>query len=885
MGCIQRLAIAIVLMLCIGDAARAQFDFNELYEWVYRPPRYDRKVGRLVGYYASPFVQYDALRKRTFVAGDAYDVHYSTNEGRTWMPMFDTLFWYLDFKNGLQIRRDGTYLWYGTIYHSTNYMNILSEDGGRTWRMAIVDTLRGPFGSRDEAQGFVIEPSFHAWLGYRARAVTPPHARGVWVTADNGRTFKRIPYAPDPLAPTRVMSPGDSLVATLHGRSWYVANVVHDTAFRPMDFGGIAVTDWSQVSNRLIIGYNDNGTIVKASDNSAVRQLPLLQVHGQPDSVGFLPIHIARPSPETLVMFDTRGGIAVYRSGWDAPQLVRRPDTTIPLTPVPLYGHNDTIFVYSYGLLAGRPERRARYVVVDLRSLAVRAVETDGPTQHFTGGAYPMRMIAPLSAERWLVHNINHPGIMKWTTDAGRTWRLWEATERIDFAPHTYGGIRQILPVGGGKPVLRTAQNAVLVPTTDGYNLAVEAAFAANLRRGRVSGDAVATSLRIGEQLDDGEPSVRVVYGDQPLVQYDDTSFVTTGGALLRWNMRGRFLDTVFRVQSTHFNRLDNGIWVLGGDSTWFSFNRGKEWVYISKAFPHRLNREGKDWPTAPVSASIASADGGTVLLGRRGMRKEFRGVVYDSIYGGLLRTTDNGNTWSQVDSIDHRSAVLSLARTRQGTLLCLSADVVHMPEGKAWRNGAVTHDWFYGRVHLHRSTDHGRTWRLVSLLRFDPVIRQVEPTIYVADEKVYIVQPNTGVFQSTDDGLRWQQLDLTSLAPTYGINDIWQPGDGYLHFATDSGYARMKLEHIDVVSVEQAIGEEGLPTMTYFEGRHQIDVLPLSDEPVELIVADMRGVVVYRSRHVDGMVHQLPELPSGVYVAAARTARGVTSMPLTITR
>jgi len=128
----KNLTILLAILLYPMADLRAQFEFEQKYDWVYRPPRYDRKVGRLVGYYASPFVQYDALRKRTFVAGDAYDVHFTTNEGRTWTPMFDTLFWYLDFKNGLQIRRDGTYLWYGTIYHSTNYMNVLLEDGSRT---------------------------------------------------------------------------------------------------------------------------------------------------------------------------------------------------------------------------------------------------------------------------------------------------------------------------------------------------------------------------------------------------------------------------------------------------------------------------------------------------------------------------------------------------------------------------------------------------------------------------------------------------------------------------------------------------------------------------------------------------------------------------------
>lgn len=880
----RRLLLVAACILVVVADVYAQFEFEQKYEWVYRPPRYDRKVGRLVGYYATPFVEYDQLRKRTFVAGDAYDVHFTTDEGRTWTPMFDTLFWYLDFKNGLQIRRDGTYLWYGTIYNSSNYMNVLSEDGGRTWRMAIVDTLVGPFGSRDERQGFTIEPSFHAWHGFRARAITPPQVQGLWVTGDNGRSFKRIPYAPDPFTILYTISPGDSLVAAFHGRNWYEANVVHDTAFRPKIFDGVDVRTWAKMSDGWVVGITPNGCFTQAPNQTATREYRRLPVSGRVDSAQFAPIELVRPSRDVIVMFDTRGGIALYKRGWESPRVVHVPDTVAPLTPVPWYGFNDTMFVYSFGRLGARPQQRSRVVAVDLNSLEVRTVETDGPTQHFTGSAFPLRLIAPLSADRWIVQNVYYPGYMKTTADAGATWKLLDIEERIDFAPHTYGGVRQLLPTGNGAPVLRTAINNVLVPSDDGYRIAIETAFSASIRRGTLSGGDIVPTLTRGEHLDFNTPSIRIAYGDQPLVKYNDTSFVTTGGALLRWSTSGRFLDTVFPIQNTHFNRLDNGVWVLGGDSTWFTFNQGKEWVYVSRAFPHRLNREGTGWPTAPVSASIA-ADDGAIFVGRRGMRKEFRGEIIDSIVGGLLRTTDLGNTWSQVDSISRASAVLSLARTRQGTLLCLSADVVHMPEGKAAILGAVTHGWFYGRMHLHRSTDHGRTWRLVSLLRFDPEIRQVEPKIYVADDDVYIVQPNSGVFQSTDDGLRWKQLDFTSLAPTYGINDIWQPGDGYMHFATDSGYARMKLEDIAYTSVEQAFGQDGGPSISYYEHSHELVVDTQEYVGGDIVVVDMRGSIVFRAETLAGRTHRLPPLPSGAYVAAVRTPQGVTSMPLIIAR
>ncbi len=872
------LSLLFAMLLCPVAEVQAQFEFEQKYEWIYRPPRYDRKVGRLVGYQATPFTQYDALRKRTFVAGDPYDVHYTTDEGRTWAPMFDTLMWYLDFVYTLQINRSGTYVWYSTIYHLKNYMNILSDDGGRTWRMAIVDTLRGPFENRDEQPGIVIEPSFHAWQANYSVTGTPEHIRGVWVTADKGHTFKRIPYPAGIRYASRWMSPDDSLVAVADDNYWYVAHVVRDTAFRRLPMLSASNTEWGYTPDGTIVGIGNAG-VVLAMPGGLLADIPRLPIEGRADSASFLPIRMIDHSRHTKIFVDGSGGIAMYKQGWASPRIIVQGETSTALTSLPFHGFNDTLFVYSCGIRASSPQRRTRYVVIDVRSLQTRLFETDGPTEEIVW-PYPMRYIAPLSPDRWVVHNFHHPGIIKATSNAGQSWRLLDIPNRIDFAPHTYAGVRQLLPMGNGAPVLRTAQNAVLVPSENGYDMALETAFSANLRRGREYG----VSLIRGEHLDNHRPSARVVYGDQPLVQYDDTSFVTTGGALLRYSVNGAFLDTVFQIQNTHFNRLDNGVWVLGGDSTWFTFNQGKEWVYVSRAFPHRLGRQGTNWPAAPVSASITSEDG-AIFVGRRGMRKEFRGETIDSIIGGLLRTTDNGNTWAQVDSIPARSAVLSLARTQRGTLLCLSADVIHMPEGKAWIDGRVVDDWFYGRVQLHRSTDHGRTWRLASLLRFDPEIRQVEPKIYVADDDVYIVQPNSGVFQSTDDGLRWKQLDFTSLAPTYGINDIWRPGDGYMHFATDSGYARMKLEDIAYTSVEQAFGQDGGPSISYYEHSHELVVDTQEYVGGDIVVVDMRGSIVFRAETPSGRTHRLPPLPSGAYVAAVRTPQGVTSMPLIIAR
>jgi len=877
------LCIAVTCLLAESPCVHAQFEYKQLYEWLYRPPYYARKLGKIVGYYAAPFTQYDALRKRTFISGDAYDVHYTTDQGRTWTPMFDTLMWYLDLGNAMQINRRGTYIWHSTIYDPRNYMNILSEDGGQTWRMAILDTLAGPFGTRDELPGMVVEPSFHVWQGYRALQLVPPNVRGAWVTADNGRTFRRILHHSPALQFTSYQSPADSLLTYIVGNSMFVANVALDSQFRQWAINGLqGNTQWYLLADSSIVGNRGDRIVFGSRPSLGVQQYPSLAVPYTSDSIPFRVSQSLRINDSLVVFISALGGIAAYRVGWEGVRLLMPPLVGSPVYNGPTYGLNDTVLVVMAATIHARPTERAVYRVVDLTTLRVQQFVSDGPTQRLQHGA--LRYVAPLSSTSWVELNRYNAGVIKVTQDAAKTWRLLDVPNRIDFMPVAYGGVRQIIPRSDGSAMLRTSANSIVVPTDSGYSMPIETAFSWSKDRWRAG---LAGAIP-GEHLDtDSEylaPSVRIPFGDQPVVPFDDTSFVTTGGALLRWSNEGRFLDTVFPLVTTHFNRLDNGLWVLGGDSTWFSFNGGKEWVYVSRAFPHRLGRDVGGWGTAPVSASIAANDG-TVLLGRRGMQKVHQRVYTDSIHGGLLRSHDLGNTWWQDTSINHRYAVLSLAKARNGTLFCLSTEIVHEPEGKTNGAGRPIDAWWYARTFVHRSTDHGRTWALAITLPYRPTIPQSEPKLVIADDAVYCVQPTAGLFRSTDDGQRWIMMDLKSVPALYQIADVWQPGDGYLYFASDSGYARIHLDNVMRAPVEQHRSEVLGVTITYLPHAHELVLDHDYAFDVEVILCDMQGRSVYHSPRSYEHRHQLPSLPSGAYVAAVRTPQGVTSMPLIITR
>jgi hypothetical protein len=110
---------------------------------------------------------------------------------------------------------------------------------------------------------------------------------------------------------------------------------------------------------------------------------------------------------------------------------------------------------------------------------------------------------------------------------------------------------------------------------------------------------------------------------------------------------------------------------------------------------------------------------------------------------------------------------------------------------------------------------------------------------------------------------------------------------DGWLHVASDSGYVRIrreKLTSVDASGNHTAVLVHQI-RVDYREDTRELELPADIKDGACIIVADIRGVVVYHSAHTSGYRHRLPDLPTGSYIAAVRTAHGVTSMPLVIVR
>lgn len=146
--------------------------------------------------------------------------------------------------------------------------------------------------------------------------------------------------------------------------------------------------------------------------------------------------------------------------------------------------------------------------------------------------------------------------------------------------------------------------------------------------------------------------------------------------------------------------------------------------------------------------------------------------VLADTVYvaaasGGIWKSTDAGDTFSEAWDRDDIQAMGALAITPNATLFAGTGE--SNPGG-----GSLS----YGGSGVYRSTDRGLSWQLVGLQNThrisEIVVHPTNPnTIFVAATG-HLFSPggDRGLYRSTDGGNTWQ-LILAGDTPTTGASDI----------------------------------------------------------------------------------------------------------------
>lgn len=199
----------------------------------------------------------------------------------------------------------------------------------------------------------------------------------------------------------------------------------------------------------------------------------------------------------------------------------------------------------------------------------------------------------------------------------------------------------------------------------------------------------------------------------------------------------------------------------------------------------------------------VTHDDGASWRVGNAGLRVAGVGAMLalpdGSVicsYGGVIRTTDRGATWSTISG----TGLSWMGRMRDGVIGFLGSRVYWSSNGFQWSPRDVIADsisgpvsevfavWgdgpdlmlastgnslevpevlFHARGALMRSTDGGATWRSTSVNHIDitSIVEAPDGALYAAGgtgawREVYM--GDDGVFRSTDRGASWVRLDST---------------------------------------------------------------------------------------------------------------------------
>ena len=149
-------------------------------------------------------------------------------------------------------------------------------------------------------------------------------------------------------------------------------------------------------------------------------------------------------------------------------------------------------------------------------------------------------------------------------------------------------------------------------------------------------------------------------------------------------------------------------------------------------------------------------------------------GDIYAHASPGLLRSTDDGRSWTLIDS------VAALAVLEGHSVVLLGSNLRSVDAGATWQRSDLMHVWHavnMGRGRLfatyadtvYASSDNGRTWR--SVRSFPSWIYSIN----ALDSSALFVGTSTQTFRSTDLGATWS-------ADSFATRKIARAGDGSLY-------------------------------------------------------------------------------------------------------
>ncbi|MFN5377358.1 MAG: WD40/YVTN/BNR-like repeat-containing protein [Ignavibacteria bacterium] len=838
-------------------------------EWLFKNHKYHRlKTG-------SSFISVDNTRSTLLFDGGPYDTYATSDGGKSWRTIFDTKMFFIDVASNWTIDRSGRWYYNGRLYLKLP-VNLVSDDAGATLRFLVRDTAELGFYGRWEVDPYHIPPNS---VAFDMTTRDEPH-RGVYLSCDGG------------ISPW-VKSPGPSRGNTLYASSMHMKPIragvfgLADSLWNTVEVDactGIktattidARSRWVQLSNGTIIRLTlqKNAIGIRRPGSTEFTYDTVATVTGDTTRYRIATTYLDLVNDTMAVIFGRKG--EVWTVGLDAtlrPVFVPKQYSTFQtITGAGAFG--DLFITKTYVPEGNLPEGTI-YTVINVKTGKV-SIHRRPVAKEQLGfiNTFDKYQLVPYSDSVWFAGY--YSGELLTTTNAGQTWRLVSNIVPDPQWGSRSIGIDRLYPRGDGTMALLTEHGRVMTQDKESkaWDIVIPGPFQHKIRMPEnYTSGLTYTRWTFAE---DFNGLYRNRYGPSQLYfPHPDTVWVT-GDVVTRYLANGAFIDTVLPRRSRFIKRLSDEVTVCAMDSMYFSFNNGREWVYVGKSMPVVMR------DTIATTASLGDiimANNGTIVAGLRGMRiydDEYSVSLRDTIPGGVVSSTDGGNTWKRVtSSIDTSLYVSSLHKTSKGTLLCLASELRIDPwyldsfTGEIMRYKDFPEKCYQlDQSFIYRSTDDGATWTRTFIFPDRGLLPKTDIRfIDMPDGRTMALHPTFGVAITADDGVRWSVGDPLNIGNPE-INDVAFTSDGYAHFATSDGYARLKVE--DIVSVRQieaGDAESDLRVHVTADGLVQASSMRTISS-LAIYTTDGRQLDAVRGQATNLAV-DISQAPRGVYLAVA---------------
>ncbi|MCP4639091.1 MAG: exo-alpha-sialidase, partial [bacterium] len=220
-----------------------------------------------------------------------------------------------------------------------------------------------------------------------------------------------------------------------------------------------------------------------------------------------------------------------------------------------------------------------------------------------------------------------------------------------------------------------------------------------------------------------------------------------------------------------------------------------------------------------------------------------------------LVRSRDNGKTWSDAETVnntplDDRDA--GIIQTRQGTLVVSWFTSLAFEKNAGYRRhreklSDETVDRWFG-YWIRRSEDNGKTWgdyiRVETTAPHGPIELSDGRLLYVGCTTTKTVEERVGVIESRDDGRTWTRIGSIAQAEGDDPNECHEP---HVVECADGSLVAMARYHgkgtENAYYLRQASSTDGGKTWTPFA------VIPIWGYPPHLICLDNGWLVVSYGR------------------------------------